>query len=189
MEKFTSIEKLSDVSKFKEGYSPLENKAFSFDEYIESKKILPKEGGSWEGEVGNSEWKLNLDDIPKRPPGNEETWKEILESYGRDGITFNDGEPDFTPFSEGTVEVEDFTDYRLGNFSQADEKMAKIWTKEQKDAQTWSPRDVYNYRKENELSWHERRDMKTLDLVPQKVHGNIAHDGGISAYKALKGEA
>jgi len=145
--------------------------------------FLPENGGEWSGEKGNSTWEPNRDEIPKRPPGNEKTWGEILDKYEIDGIEFEDGEPDFSTVSEGTVEIDDFTEDRNGNFTQADEKLAEQWTKEAKDGKEWSAQDVKDYRKENNLSWHERSDMKTLDLVPQEVHGNIPHSGGISVAK------
>ena len=150
------------------------------------KKFLPREGGEWSGEVGNSTWKPNFDEIPKRPPGNEKTWGEILGKYEVDGIEFKDGEPDFTPASEGTVEIKDFSTERVENFTQADEALAEQWTQEAKDGKEWNPQDIREYRRENNLSWHERSDMKTLDLSPQEVHGNIPHSGGISAAKQNK---
>ena len=145
--------------------------------------FLPENGGEWSGEKGNSTWEPNRDEIPKRPPGNEKTWGEILDEHEIDGIEFKDGEPDFSTVSEGTVEIDDFTEDRNGNFTQADEKLAEQWTKEAKDGKEWSAQDVKDYRKENNLSWHERSDMKTLDLVPQEVHGNVPHSGDISVAK------
>jgi len=32
----------------------------------------------------------------------------------------------------------------------------------------------------------ERSDMKSMDLVPQRVHANIPHTGGISKRKKLE---
>jgi len=145
--------------------------------------FLPENGGEWSGEKGNSTWEPNRNEIPKRPPGNEKTWGEILDKYEIDGIEFKDGEPDFSTTSEGTVEIEDFSTERNENFTQADEQLAEQWTNEGKDGKEWKPEDIKEYRKENNLSWHERSDMKTLDLVPQEVHGNIPHSGGISVAK------
>jgi len=147
------------------------------------KNFLPKEGGEWSGEIGNSTWNPNRDEIPKRPQGNEETWGEILDKHDIEGIEFKDGKPDFSTVSEGTVEIDDFSTHRNSNFTQADEQLAEKWTSEGKNGQTWSPQDIKEYRKENNLSWHERSDMQTIDLVPQEVHGNIPHSGGISAAK------
>jgi len=146
-------------------------------------RFLPKEGGEWNGEVGDSTWEPNRDEIPKRPSGNELTWGDILDKYDIDGIEFKDGEPDFSVVSEGIVEINDFSTDRNANFTQADEQLAEKWTSEGKDGKEWSPQDIKEYRKENNLSWHERSDMKTIDLVPQKVHGNVPHSGGISVAK------
>ena len=41
------------------------------------------------------------------------------------------------------------------------------------------------YRKEHRLTYHERSDMKTLDLVPIDAHGAIPHKGGIAKCKEL----
>lgn len=146
-------------------------------------KRLPSSGGEWTGEPGNSEWVPDNDVIPKQPPGNELAWEEIKEKYGIESIPFNDGEPDFSAVSEATVEIDDFTTDRNMNFTQADEACAKKWTEEDKDGRSWTAADVKEYRKENQLSWHERSDQKTMDLVPQEVHGNVPHSGGISAAK------
>lgn len=146
-------------------------------------KMLPKENGEWSGEVGNSIWFPDRDYIPKRPPGNKKTWGKILDEYGIEGIRFKDGEPDFSTIAEANVEIGDFSTDRNANFTQADEKLAQKWSIENKEGKQWTPEDVAEYRKENKLSWHERSDMKTLDLVPQEIHGNIPHSGGISAKK------
>lgn len=155
--------------------------SFKLDGIVERR--IPKENGEWTGEAGDSKWEPNRDEIPGLPVGNEKTWGEILDKYEIDGIDFKDGEPDFTTVSEGTVEIDDFTEKRNQNFTQADENLAEEWTKEGKDGKEWTAQDVKEYRKENNLTWHERADMKTLDLVPQDVHAPIPHDGGISAKK------
>lgn len=144
---------------------------------------LPANGGEWVGEIGNSEWVPDDLLVPKQPPGNELSWREIKDKYGIESIPFNDGEPDFSAVSEATVEIDDFTTDRNANFTQADEACAKKWSEEDKDGRSWTAADVKEYRKENQLSWHERSDQKTMDLVPQEVHGNVPHSGGISAAK------
>ena len=147
-------------------------------------KNIPQNGGVWSGEPGNSKWIPNKEDIPKQPYGNEKTWATILEEHGIDGIEFKEGEPDFTPVAEGSVEIEDFTTNRDDNFFQADQNLAQKWNQESKNGKNdWSISDIRQYRKEKKLTWHERSDMKTLDLVPQEVHGNVPHAGGISALK------
>lgn len=48
-----------------------------------------------------------------------------------------------------------------------------------------SPEEAKAYRKEHRLTYHERSDMKTLDLVPIDAHGAIPHKGGIAKCKEL----
>jgi hypothetical protein len=150
-------------------------------------KNIPQSGGVWKGEPGNSKWTPNRKEIPKQPYGNEKTWGEMLDTNGIDGIEFKDGEPDFTPISKGSVEIEDFTTNRDDNFYQADQNLAQQWSQENKNGKNdWSISDIRKYRKEEKLTWHERSDMQNMDLVPQEVHGNIPHTGGISKKKKLE---
>lgn len=146
-------------------------------------KGVPKKDGEWVGEPGDSTWKPDPEYIPKKHNEDGKSWEEILYKYNIEGIEFKEGEPDFTPISEGTVEIKDFTGDRNANFTQADEKLAEQWTAEGKDGKVWTAQDIKEYRKENSLTWHERSDMKTLDLVPQEIHGNISHHGGIAKTK------
>ena len=146
-------------------------------------KNIPRTGGIWSGEPGNSKWKPDRGLIPKQPFGNKKSWGEILDEYGIDGIEFNEGEVDFIPVIESSVKISDFTE-RDDNFRQADELQATNWNNEVKDGRNnWSARDVKNYRKEKKLTWHERSDEETLDLVPQEIHSNISHSGGIAKRK------
>lgn len=146
-----------------------------------AKSILPRSNGEWTGVPGESTWKPNLDTIPKdKNHSNEEgkTWGEILTKYGVDGIPFKDGEPNFSEISRGTVEIKDFTDARFGaggNFDQADEALA--------EKKGCTSEDVRQWRIENNFTWHERSDCKTMDKVPREIHHNISHSGGISKLK------
>lgn len=150
-------------------------------------KNIPQNGGVWSGEAGNSKWMPNREDIPKQPYGNERTWGEILDENGIDGIEFKNGEPDFTPIAKGSVKIEEFTIDRDDNFFQADQNLAQLWSQENKNGKNdWSISDIRKYRKEKKLTWHERSDMQNMDLVPQEVHGNIPHTGGISKKKKLE---
>lgn len=140
--------------------------------------IIPRNGGKWSGEPGNSTWKPDPEITPSnRNYSNTEgkTWGEILDKYGIEGIHFNNGEPNFSEISKATVKIDDFSDARYGaggNFDQADKKIAQQigCTKE----------EVRQWRIENNYTWHERSDCKTMDKIPREIHGNIAHSGGIS---------
>jgi hypothetical protein len=143
--------------------------------------IVPRTGGEWKGESGDSVWYPDRDKKPENPKTNpdKQTWGEILDEFGIEGIPFKDGEPDFSEVSKGTVEIDDFSEDRDDNFDAADEALAKQrgCTKE----------EVRHWRKDHGYTWHECRDMKTMQKVPTKVHGNIPHSGGISEKKKENG--
>lgn len=146
---------------------------------FEKASLLPRTGGEWTGEPGNSVWVPDRDFEPGDRHGTNpenKTWGEILDEYGIDGIPFKDGEPDFSEVAKGEVEIDDFSSDRDANFSQADEKLAEI--------RGCTPEEVEQWRKENKYTWHECKDCKTMQKVPTEVHGNVPHSGGISASKA-----
>lgn len=72
--------------------------------------------GTWSGEPGNSMF------IPADTPENQEI-KKYLHEHGVEGIVYKDGVPDFSPVSEGTVEIPDMTEYR---YSQEDLNIINI---------------------------------------------------------------
>lgn len=176
------------ISEINKTQSPLAELSKSFDTLpdrelnkslgTKAMGMIPRNGGEWTENPGDSVWKPNREVVPNdRNYSNPEgkTWGEILDKYEVDGIPFHEGEPDFSEVSKGTVEIDDFSDVRYGagaNFDQADEKLAQ--------ERGCSKEDVFEWRKENHYTWHERSDCKTMDKVPREVHGNVPHSGGIS---------
>ena len=171
MPKFGEKLKNSSIDNFDNADKPLVSH--------ERSRILPKEGGIWTGERGNSMFKLNLDDIPQKKNLENKTWGEILPS-NIEGINYNDGEPDFTVISKSSVKIDEFSDERRKNFKQAD-----ILESQKRGC---TPSEVKDWREANNYTWHERSDCKTMDLVPSIVHNNIPHSGGISEIKKRNGE-
>lgn len=144
---------------------------------------IPRENGHWDGEPGNSTWHPDPDFTPKKSNPEGKTWREIIDDKG---IDYKNGEVDFSPHAEGTVEIKDFSDSRSRNFARADESFAEKWNNESKDGRTdWTSDDVAEYRENKNLTLHERSDMKTMDLVPSEIHNNVPHSGGISKYKQI----
>lgn len=150
-----------------------------------SRNFLPESNGRWtEDGPGEGIWRPDSDFHPAKSNPESKSWGEILNKYGIDGIDFKNGEPDFRPIAEATVEIDDFSIDRADNFAQADQRIADQWKTEGKDGRAdWTAREAAAYRKDNKLTWHERSDMKTMDLVPAEVHNNIPHAGGIAAKK------
>jgi hypothetical protein len=172
---------------------------------VDTVKGIPLE--NWTGDRGNSEYKPDLKSVPLRfnYEWKTHTWGDIYQgnldfskteeklpankreqlineytnlAKGDKGILFVNGEPDFSKIAYDTVTIDNFSSSRYGsgaNMDLADEALAKKWgmTKD----------EIYAWRNERELMWHERSDMKTLDLVPHDIHENINHQGGISEKK------
>ena len=159
-------------------FSSIDNPLFS--KLTARIKHTPVEGrgGHWLGERGNSKW------IPA-----EAKAKEALAKSGQDGIYFKNGVADFSKVSEQTVEIDGMTIDRLkNNFPKADAKCAEAWNKEMRDGRNnWTADQVKQYRHENNLSWHERSDMKHCDLVSKDIHGEIRHSGGVYECKIRDG--
>ena len=157
-----------------------EKENISNEDIIDNNR-LPRSGGEWLGEPGNSEWNPDSKVIPGDRNGTNsdgKSWEKIKEEYKFDTIPFENNKPNFSDIAKGKVEIEDFSDNRRKNFVQADEKLA-----EQKGC---SPSEVKQWRNENKYTWHEESDCKTMLKVPSEVHGNIPHDGGISEIKNQK---
>lgn len=136
--------------------------------------------GHWDVARGNSNWYPDQDFVPGKTNPKGKTWSEILHKQGIDHIPFKDGEPNFSKISKNDVEIKQFSESRTDNFDKADIELAK-----QKGG---SPEEVAKWRKENGYTWHECKDMKTMQKVPGEVHNNVTHSGGISEVKKGNGE-
>lgn len=145
-------------------------------------KNCPIDGnnGHWDDERGDSNWYPDPSFIPEKTNPEGKTWKDILDKYEIDHIPFKNGEPDFSEICKGTVEIELFSDSRTDNFDKADVEFAK--------QRGCTPEEVANWRKENGYTWHECKDMKTMQNVPGEIHNNITHSGGISEIKKGNGD-
>lgn len=135
--------------------------------------------GYYEGKRGESKF------IPYDNTEAGREAKEELAKYGLDGITFKNGEPDFSRCSEISVEIDDMTEDKPGNFAQAYRVCAEKWNEIGKDGRKdWKPSEIKAWMKENNYTWHERCDTKTMDMVSRKIHNTEAqifvHSGGRS---------
>lgn len=150
----------------------------------------PRENGSWaDGEEsrGESKWVPDRDYIPpdngkgNNPEG--KTMGQIMDEHGIDGVTYKNGEPDYSEVRHGEpVQIEGFSDNRSSNFRKAEAAYAERHNLENPD-NPMTPGDVKTYRDDNKLTWHEWRDCSTMEMVPREVHGNFSHRGGVSEAK------
>lgn len=197
-ENYRDIKPESDL-KFSDAASFLNESADRFSEfgphyntYKDCLDQTPKsdsEKGEWAGEKGESLF------VPSEGSPEGKAAKEKLDEYGLSGVEYINAEPDFSKCSEATVEIPNMTENRQpyvdengevqqGNFSQADQALSDQWNAERKDGRSdWTAKDVKTYRHDNKLSWHERCDTKTMDLVPSDIHSYFPHLGGCSECK------
>ena len=138
----------------------------------------PIEHGSWKGERGSSEWIPDPDYVPKKSNPEGKNWEQIMGKYAIFGIVFRDGEPVFDNISRGDVKIEGFSANRDDNFDKADIALAK--------QRGCSVAEVKQWRDENGYTWHECKDMETMQKVPREIHNNIPHRGGVSEAKFQK---
>lgn len=137
--------------------------------------------GEWSGERGESLFMPSDQDI-----------KDALSKYGLEGIQYRNCIPDFSSIADTTVTIDYMTINRYGyggNFQQADTAAAKRWSIERREERSnWSPREVADWRSEHGMSWHERSDMKTMDLVPADIHLCCSHSGGVFECRKRDGQ-
>ena len=166
-------------------------------EYEERINRTPSDQSRWSGKRGESECYALTTET-----------QAILDKYGEKGVSYSDGIPDFSPFSESTVIIDKMSGsrtssrtklvdknnafgratsyhykYNAGNYAQADIATAKSWSEAKKNDREWSPHDVELYRKQNGLTWHECNDQKTMMMIPTRINSEFTHLGGTSESK------
>lgn len=160
-----------------------------YNSFEDRLKYTPKENselGTWEGDRGESKF------VPNGETVEGQAAAEKLAEKGKNGIEYKNAEPDFSECAEATVRIDDMTQNRYdyygedgilkqGNFTQADIKCSEQWNAEARGGKTdWTARNVNDWKCENQCSWHERCDTRTMDLVPYDIHSHCKHLGGVS---------
>lgn len=169
---YGGAEAYADYQKYSAPYSTLEARM----------KHVPAENspkGKWSGARGESDFILN--DPITLPDGTVVT-----------KVTYKNAIPDFSPYQKAQVKITGMTDIRYGsngNFTKADEALAKTWTQTKYNGKTWTAREVAHFRENNNLTWHEMSNMDYMQLVPTDVNAGFAHTGGCSEYRSMIGKS
>ena len=153
-----------------DGYEYYEKYHAPYSDFVTRKKFTPSKNsdkGHWKGKRGESDF--ILDEPIELPNGKKVT-----------RITYKNGIPDFSPYSEAQVKIPSMTNNRASNFAQADEILAKEWG--------CTAREVASYRKANSLTWHEMNNMQYMQLVPTEVNSTFGHLGGVGEYNIMIGQ-
>ena len=153
-------------------------------EYLSTKdwhsRTWPTSNGIWKGEAGNSLRVQDKNFVPKKMNPDGLSMKQIYRREKIKGIYYDHGEPDFSVASRESVIIDGYTEDRNKNFTKADKLAA--------EKRGMRPDEFKQSRKENNLVWHERSDLGTMDLVPGDIHAAHVHDGGVALCKNLKKE-
>lgn len=156
-----------------------------------SKSVLPT-NGEWSDETkaGNSDFLLSDDaEIKWNKNGSHScTGKELKEwmeeNYGVSSVSYSHKEPDFSPFEDkdiGEIVVDKMSTERTGEsgtFKQAEEIAA--------ERMNISVPELREYMSENELTWHECGDRRTIRAIPTRINSAYKHSGGISIEKSVE---
>jgi len=130
--------------------------------YAQRLAQTPVSNGYWTGPRGESIF------ISSHP--------DVVPILGNKGIAYSNAYPDFFPTAAAQVEIPNMGVSRTSNFAQADAALAKQYG--------WSPSDVKEWRFQNDYTWHEVQDLKTMQLVPTQVNAKFGHVGGVGEINA-----
>lgn len=155
----------------------------------------PKQNGRWSGEPCDSTW---IPDDSFVPPNKSYSnlhalsWRDIKRKHSFSGLRCDRGRFRFDEIAHYSVTVPDFaslvdspvrTALHEAAFARLARKLGK--SVEEVKAIKESAYDHSPMGQKN-LVWHEDTDCLTLYLVPQEIHGNITHFGGIALCQILK---
>jgi len=141
-------------------------------------KVALSTHGEWDSSPGNSLC---------RPDATTEGGRAAKEELGRvgvEGIEYRDYIPDFAPVARETVTIDTMTSDIKTNRRQAYKALADRWSAEGRPDKggnpktDWTSRNVDEWKKENDLAFHECSDMKTCQFVPWAIHVHFKHYGG-----------
>lgn len=177
------IDATGNVETLKEGYQ---------SSYKERFDQTPVEGerGSWSGDRAESCY------IPNAESEKGAKVVDKLSEYGLEGIEYKDAVPSFDACAEESVNIH-MTENRysnvsegiVGNFEKADTECAKKWNIEGKNGKSdWTARDVADYRREHNMTWHECVDRKTCQMISRDIHDYFGHSGGVCECKKVSGQ-
>lgn len=176
--KVEDVASKGDVRKLKKEIGGVNDATKLPNELRDVYKNCPKDNGKWSGERGNSKWRPRENFTPLKSNPENKDWQIILKEYGlKQGVKFKQGEINLKKVCIAEVKITGFSDERSVNFAKADGQLAAKWK--------CRSLDVKNFRKEYSYTWHECKDMKTMQCVPSIVHNNIPHRGGVSEVKQI----
>lgn len=169
----------------------------ALDELWEKYYAAPKSNGHWTGERCDSVWIPDDDYTPPDKTGQYNnlhnlTWREIKCKHGFAGLRCECGRFRFEDIAWHSVKLPNFAELvtspdRKALHEAAFVELARQLGKSVEEVKTIkeSANDHSPMGQKN-LTWHEDVDCETLYLVPQEIHGNIIHFGGLAMCQLLR---
>ena len=164
----------------------------AMDELWDKYYRYTKKNMTWSNEPHNSRLIPNKDTIPaNRNYSNIDglTWGQIMDKYKYKGLMYHKGKPNFAELAIYTVTISDFDKY-VNPDKDDDRGPLQERAFELMATKYYPDYDVATMKKikeDSRLVWHEDTDCKTLYLVPQEIHNNLHHFGGIGMLRVLRG--
>ncbi|MCG1021432.1 T7SS effector LXG polymorphic toxin [Sutcliffiella horikoshii] len=120
---------------------------------------LPKSNGHWKGEPGNGTWYSDKPEVKRITNG--------------EGVEFNEGRPNFTPWSEGEIVFE------KGQLSGTINDFSLVYKQIQEQYNLPSKNAAKKLLKQAGVTPHHKSDT-IIELIPTDLHMNIPHIGSAS---------
>lgn len=108
------------------------------------------------------------------------------------GIEYRFGYPNYDPHSRVNVQLDQMSRIRRDNFRAGDKYIAQrpelikeLGIEAKNKAIGVVPRDVARWRIANGYTWHEKEDLRTLQLIPSIINKYYPHIGGVGELNAV----
>lgn len=141
--------------------------------------------GRWTGQKGNSRFVPHPDVVLSDGTTYKEFCKKIGVNYKR-GVRYRYGEPDFKRAGFVIKQAKVGIRYFYENGSRS-----SIWRVQEKAMEKMglerNPYGAFSFKDNNNLVPHEKRDMRTVQLVHKPIHDLFRHGGGVMMRDALYG--
>lgn len=128
------------------------------------KTRLPRTNGYWEGKPGDGLWySENI---------------SIIEITGGEGVPFKNGRPDFSKWSQGSIEFE------IGELDGSNSDFTAVYKVIKEKYNLSSNNQAKLLLRELGLTPHHS-STTVIELIPTRLHGNIPHIGSASDLRTL----
>ena len=135
------------------------------------------------GTRGNGKFVLHDNAVIMVKEGVYVTGKMLKEKYGFDGVAYKDNDPDFKPYAVSNDTVTTVPVNKMPTNRNESYRLAEKYCSEKFGI---SRKQVRQYMEENNLTWHETPDRKSIMPIPTEINAAYKHTGGISKQQSFE---